>query len=433
MRKGLGISLLAALGLGGCSNTEQLAFVGFLLQNTKFGEPYAVTLGIVNPSGDPLTWSLLESPAGMTLTGGDIAWMPDYDDLGMHTVRVRAETADDSDETMFQVRVHQGLDQGLTLSPRGHTQSSNFADWMDHYQNSGPYGRVLAAHTNWRDFGDFLGQIPDAAASTALAADQYGFTPAFGFGWADGDGVPDLLSATEPTNNTWSNVETRNEYRTMVSNFAQFYQPRYVFLGNEVNTYYLLASDAEWDDWISQYEECYDAIKAVSPETLVFTTLQLEHLKGLGSTTAGWMDAAHWEIVDDLELGGRLDALGFTSYPYFEYDTPADIPVDYYDEISTHWTGPVIFTEIAWPAMPVTPFPGGELDQAEFPAVFYDRTRLLDLVYVAWLFLHDLDQELMFPGFASVGFRDNNGTVVRTSDVAWRAEVTLRQRPDSDL
>ena len=206
-----------------------------------------------------------------------------------------------------------------------------------------------------------------------MAAQTYGFTPVIGFGWTDGAGNPDLDSTGDPTD-SWLNAETRDDFLTMVTHFVQAWPVPYLFLGNETNVYWLTHSQAEWDAWISEYEACYDAIKAVRPATVVYTCFQLERMKGLGQH-AGWSDPPHFQLVDDLFASHKADAVGFTSYPYLEYDDPASIPSDYYDEIAAHWSDPVIFTEIGWLAAPSPPYPGSEADQAAFVPRFFDLTR----------------------------------------------------------
>ncbi|TVS20347.1 MAG: hypothetical protein EA424_04430 [Planctomycetaceae bacterium] len=52
----------------------------------------------------------------------------------------------------------------------------------------------------------------------------------------------------------------------------------------------LPAQRSQWDDGVSQFVECYDTIKAVSPQTIVYAVFQLERMRGLGAR-AGWKHA----------------------------------------------------------------------------------------------------------------------------------------------
>ena len=314
---------------------------------------------------------------------------------------------------------------GVSLSPRGHTSNSTDQDWIDHYSGHAPWGRIIAFHSNWRDDVESAGQVPELALVAMIAANEYGFTPAIGLGWTVEGGEPDLTSESDPQDNSWENQETRNEYLSMVTELAREYRPPFLFLGNETNSYYRTHSTAEWEYWLSEYSECHDAIKAVSANTVIFTTFQYELLKGVGRYN-GWTYSADWQPVHDLTQTDRVDALGFTSYPYFEYDTPPEIPEDYYHEIAEHWSGPVIFTEIGWLGDQSEPYPGGEEDQAHFISRFFDLSGDLELRCVVWLFLHDWDGQASLPAFRHIGLRENDGTP-RLADAAWQAEVAQRE------
>jgi len=388
--------------------------------------PYAYALTSAHGAG-PVTYQLLAAPAGMSVdAAGMVTWNPQYADLGTHPVSIEASDGTHTATQDFDLRVNQGMLLGTALSWRGHTSGGSPQDVIDHLAGHSPWGSIVAFHANWRDPGDSGGEIPNLATFAMTTAALHGFVPAVGIGWADGSGAPDLTSDSEPANDSWTNLETRDEFRQMLVDFAMANKPPYLFLGNETNTYALTHSAAEWSAWLSEYGECYDAIKAVSPTTLVFTVFQLEHLLGLGANN-GWSDPARWDLVDDQVALGKLDALGFTSYPYFEYPTPAAIPAGYYGEIALHWTGPVIFTEIGWLASASVPYPGSESDQAAYVARFFELTQDLDLEYACWLFLHDWDGQAALPAFHDIGFRSNDGSVIRTSDAAWRAEASLRE------
>ncbi len=376
----------------------------------------------------PITWNLSSAPAGMTVDNmGRVTWTPTLADLGTYLIELEASDAQTTLMQSWNLVVHQDLLMGVSYSPRRHTNSSTNSDVVQFLSASESWGRLISFHSVWRDSVAAAGQEPGLAGFARAAQSQFGIEPAIGFGWASG-GVGDLTSDSAPMDNTWGNLETRAEFLSMVTNFAAANQPEHLFLGNEVNSWYL-NNVADWPNWLSMLSECYDAIKAVSPDTLVFTVFQLERLKGVGGGTTGWMDAPHWNVVDDVAASGKIDAIGFTSYAYFEYAIPQAIPANYYDEIAMHWSGPVIFTEIGWPGTASFPFPGGQADQATFVDKFFELTGALDIEYVTWLFLYDWDDQATVPGFMDIGFRNNDETLVRPSDAAWQAAVALRERP----
>jgi hypothetical protein len=309
-----------------------------------------------------------------------------------------------------------GTGFGVTFSPRGFTTTMTADDVLDFYRNHEETGPIIAFHMNWRDDVASAGRIPSTAVQAQAAASQHGFHAVVGFGWHGGSGA-DLTSAGEPANNTWSNAETRAGFVAMLRAWCRTYRPQFVFVANEVNLYWLEATPQEWADWVSACGEAYDAIKAVSPGTTVFVTFQLERLKGLGVKN-GWTDPPQWPILAD--FAGKVDAMGFTSYPYFEHEAPADLPADYYTSILAYWTGPVIFTEIGWTADPAIPYTGTEQEHVDFIDRFFDLTATLDLAYVTYFLLHDLD--IAPVGFRDIGLRRNDGTP-RPSLDRWKARI----------
>lgn len=414
--------LLLASACGGGAGA--FAIVSAPATTTVFGEPYEYRIAVAN-AADATAFELLLGPPGMNLdAAGRLTWTPQYADLGAYSIRVEARAASATATQSWTLRVTQGVLLGTALSPRGHTSSSTAEDFAEHYGGHAPWGRAISFHVPWRESGS--GAIPATARAAMLAAQEHGFYPVIGIGWTDGSGAPDLVSASDPLNNSWSNLETRALFRTMVEQFARQYRPPALFLGNETNVYFLSHSATEWANWMSQLAACYAAVKRVSPETLVYSTFQYERLKGLGAHS-GWADPPQLQLLDELVPGVHVDAVGLTSYPYLEYDAPADIPADYYDEVAARWDGPVLFSEIGWLAAPSGPYPGGEAQQEEFIAVFFDRAKALPLGHAAWLFLHDWDGQAAVPAFAGIGLRDNSGAVIRPADSAWRAAVALRQ------
>ena len=412
-----------AEGAGGDDNDFEIVSTPGLEAVVGTTWTYSIALTLFQ---GPKAFELEVGPPGMTISAqGLVEWTPQYADLGSHPVRIEASTPNESDEQSFTLRVSQGARFGTTLSPRGHVTLSTAQDYVDYYAGHATHGQLVAFHSSWRDGVSSAGQIPALVAVGLAAAATYDFTPVIGLGWTDGAGNPDLSADGDPTN-SWFNAESRAEFVGLVTTLVTNHQVPYLFLGNETNAYWLKHTQAEWDEWIDVLGEAYLAIKTASPQTMVYTTLQLERMKGLGAH-AGWTDPPHFQLIAD--HAGLVDALGFTSYPYLEYDAPLDVPADHYTEIATHWTGPVIISELGWLASPEGPYPGDPFEQAAFPGVFFDRTQTLDLEACLWLFLHDFENPASIVGFGSIGMRTNDGLTVRPVDANWQSEVGLRQAP----
>ncbi len=426
----LACSIAVALSASGCQDPELVGarFVGAPTTSAPADEDYEYQ-SLISAVQPPAAYTLVTAPAGMTVDAdGMVTWTPGFADLGLHPVRLEGTDGENLAVLEWEVNCHQDVNCGLTYSPEGHVSSITPETDEAFFVESFDYGRVVGFRTNWRDSLLEAGEIPDGGLFAQERRTQYGIFPLITFSWADEAGVPDLLSEADMVDNSWSNQETRDEFRMMVAAYAGQYAPPYICLGHEVNTWFL-ANTADYADWLTQLEESYDAIKAASPNTKVFVSFQLERLKGLGSGTIGWMDAPQWNLIDDLEAGDFADAVAFTTYPYLEFATPAAVPADYYDEIATHWSGEVIFTEAGWPAVANAPYPGDPTQQSDFVGVLFERLEGVDSEVLLWLYLHDLDNQAAFPQFQEMGFRSNDGMTVRPADAVWQTAVDLRERP----
>ena len=171
-------------------------------------------------------------------------------------------------------------------------------------------------------------------------------------------------------------------------------------------------SPADFNEYVDFYNELYDAIKEVSPDTKVFTVFQLERVKGLTMWEIE-KNEAHWELIDLFES----DLIAFTTYPGLFYRDPSDIPDDHYSEINYYTSKPVAFTEIGWhsEASPQG-WESSEQEQAEFIESFFRLTNDIDMKIAIWSFLYDPD---IIEPFRSMGLRRADGTARPAWDV-WK-------------
>ncbi len=88
-------------------------------------------------------------------------------------------------------------------------------------------------------------------------------------------------------------------------------RPRYMALGMEVDLYEAARPD-DFDNFVSLYFEAYDAVKDISPETLVFPTFQMEAIQNLLSP-AGQSAAAGGR--QPLAPGAATSSPRWTSWP----------------------------------------------------------------------------------------------------------------------
>ncbi len=131
--------------------------------------------------------------------------------------------------------------------------------------------------------------------------------------------------------------------------YAQYlalnYKPKYLALGVEVNAHQG-QNPEDFEQFVSLYAEAYDAVKELSPETLVFPTFQLEELKG--RLPVGGVGKPQWHLVDRFEP--RMDLLAVSSYPGLVFPDPTQIPEGYYTDLGSKTAHPVAIAETGYPS-----------------------------------------------------------------------------------
>jgi hypothetical protein len=301
-----------------------------------------------------------------------------------------------------------------------HFPDSSAEDWTRMYESLHETGPLLGAYTNWSDSAEKAGQVPGVISTAFGLAPTYGFTPFVALGFARDvaeGGVESTVAWDDPT-------QRELAVRAAVAVASQF-EPPFLALGVEVNSLYE-SDPAAFDGYVAAYAEMYDAIKAASPATLVFPVFQLEAMKGAGYLTgksAGRQP--QWALLE--KFAGRMDLAAFTTYPFFDFPSPASMPDDYYAGITEHTSAPLAFTEIGWPSAPLSAAPesdyGGSPDeQVAFVRRLAELTRDLNVRAELWSFPNDLGSKLGYTAFESVSLRDNAGTA-KPALSEWQALV----------
>ena len=228
--------------------------------------------------------------------------------------------------------------------------------------------------------GELLGAYMDWAAPDVIQTIQFvdtyavGVEPLVALGF-DFDKVDDTyFSRNLP--------EIRNTIRQVLDTFDL----EYLAFGVEVNRLIPEVSEAAFLDFVVAYRDVYDLVKYESPDTKVFTIFQLENLKG-AALLSGLEFEPHWEVLDLFE--GKQDLVGLTIYPFLEYPSVADIPLDYYDEIPERIDLPIAITEMAWISEDVSIVQGSEEDQTTFLLGILENTRNWDLEIMLYSFLYE--------------------------------------------
>jgi len=203
-----------------------------------------------------------------------------------------------------------------------------------------------------------------------------------------------LESPSDIPNATLSDPKWRAAYKQAAIDIVKTSRPLYLSLGNEVNRWYEKygAKDGDpngFQNYVSLYNEIYDAVKQISPQTKVYCIFAREIVKENRE--------ANLEVLKMFDPA-RMDLLVFTSYPTavhrgMDISKPSDIPDDYYSRALKYMPGkPFGFSELGWQALP--PF-GGEQAQADFimqAANRLTRDQGVKLELFGWAWLHGLDK-----------------------------------------
>lgn len=301
--------------------------------------------------------------------------------------------------------------KGLGLSPLGFPVS--FDRLLDFFAEvDGIPDAGVLWNGSWRDDvegGTDAGQIPEAAQVVALQGSR---DDIFVFGWRTEEGP--RIRVPDDARNDWTNETAIARFQSMIESFASTYRPRYLFLGNE-SDFYFEEDPVDYARWIAVYDDTYDLVKSVSPDTHVGPVFNFEHMAGSGGLN-GWTDT-HWGALDAHSLA-KVDIVGLTVYPWFEHATAAAVPATYLAPLFQRiGDTPIAITETGWPAENIDGlnplWETSEQAQVTFmgrlDAMISDR----EVEVLNWLFLNGMvdpgGSPIAYRLFGSVSLRNANG------------------------
>ncbi len=135
--------------------------------------------------------------------------------------------------------------------------------------------------------------------------------------------LPDRLARA-----SFSDPDVRLAFIAYAKFLALNLKPKYMALGVEVNMYFE-SNPEDFPNFLSLYFEAYDAVKTLSPSTLIFPTFQLEDLAG--ELPSNQERVSRWALIQQFEP--KLDVLAVSTYPSFAFNSPSDMPEDYYSKL----------------------------------------------------------------------------------------------------
>jgi hypothetical protein len=172
---------------------------------------------------------------------------------------------------------------------------------------------------------------------------------------------------------SFANPDVRSAYKNYALWVVRTFQPRYLGLASEINTY----MDAHPDDaqnFVSLYNEIYALVKAETPATQIFVSFQWDDLNNMfpqpeeGNRTRL---SPNWEQIEAFEP--NLDLWAISSYPYFVFSSASEIPADYYTPLLARTGKPLAIAESGFSSRAVGFAQGSPEDQVIYLNAVHDQ------------------------------------------------------------
>ncbi len=222
-------------------------------------------------------------------------------------------------------------------------------------------------------------------------------------------------------------------YRAYVLAVARKLQPEIIGLAAETNLVRVAAPPAVYAALVRTANDTAADLKAAGSNATLLASVQVETAWGvLGGGGSNGGGTGYVGIERDIADFPFSRWLGLSSYPYFAYAQPEDIPGDYYRRLLAGRTLPVMVVEGGWTSASV----GSVRSSPEIQARYFARhAQLLDDVAargVLQLVYADIDtsafpqpQPANLPLFTRIGLVDSN-FAAKPALAAWDALFARR-------
>jgi biopolymer transport protein ExbD len=199
--------------------------------------------------------------------------------------------------------------------------------------------------------------------------------------------------------------------------FAKSNDIPYLGLGVEVTDMYQ-KSPAEYQKFVKLFAEFSQAIHQVSPKTKVFTIFQYEQLLGLNGGLFGGKNDTSTHLKRLVADFPDANLVGITTYPTLVYKSPSEMPANYYAQLFSLTTKPVLVTEMGWLRTgAITGWTSSSSEQKEFLNVFATQIAGKQVEGFLWSFLYDPQTSLPF---SEIGMRGKEGGVSNEVERSWK-------------
>lgn len=205
-------------------------------------------------------------------------------------------------------------------------------------------------------------------------------------------------------------TEVQQVYRDYVLAFAEKFQPDYIGLVAETN---LIRQAADPDVYAAVVQAANDAaadLQAAQVTAPLLISVQVETAWGILAGAGPYVG-----IETDFIDFPFLQILGLSSYPYFSFTRPEDMPDNYYSRLLNGRTVPVMVCEGGWTSEGVDTIVSSEDMQARYISRHSDLLDGIDAVAVAQTLFADIDIDSLtgtvpanLPLFISLGLMDKD-------------------------
>lgn len=214
---------------------------------------------------------------------------------------------------------------------------------------------------------------------------------------------------------SFNDPEIIESYLNYCNFLIERFKPDYFAYAVEANILGINNKEA-FKDFLLFAEEVYKSLKNNYPELPVFMTFQLE-------TFINNFESQE-QIVKNLLA--YTDIIGISSYPFGNFDDPADIPNDWFSRLySIASEKPVAITETAFPAEDLQlnklnrTIKGNPEWQFEYLGVLFNQMNSPDCRFIIWFAIRDYDllwlkmqqqgADEIFKSWRDTGLIDENG------------------------
>ena len=178
-------------------------------------------------------------------------------------------------------------------------------------------------------------------------------------------------------NKSISQPEIQAMYRRFAFVMDSMLKPEHIGLAMETNAIRELSTPLVYQSIVKAANDAANDIRAVNKQVKLSISVQVDFAWGkLDNTTYKSIDQDYLDFP-------FIDELGLSSYPYFVFEKPQDIPTDYYTRLIAQKPLPVFVSEGGWATESVLNTTGTLQKQSDY---MFKHAELLDEVNATALF-----------------------------------------------